>query len=176
MCCSSSCGFTESNSTPSLAVSAKAAEQPRSHIRLREGSAIPVELAIRAIVVGSANDAAVTVAEAVGGSEGHFSEMMTAKARQLGMAHTFFHNATGLPDDLQQTTAEDIGDPGAPPDLRLPGIYGYFQTAQMNWRGEDYTTHNSLIGNYAGADASRPAISTPPATIWSPRRSAAAGA
>ena len=135
-----------------LAVSANAAVQPRSHIRLREGMTIPVETAIKAIVVCSANDAAVTVAEAIGGSEGHFAEMMTAKARQFGMTHTFFHNATGLPDDLQQTTAEDLVILARHLVYDFPEYYGYFRTTEMTWRGDVYTTHNSLIENYAGAD------------------------
>ena len=135
-----------------IAVSASAAMQPRSHLRLREGSSIPVETAIKAIIVCSANDAAVAVAEALGGTEPHFSEMMNAKARELGMAHSFFHNATGLPDDLQQTTAEDLSILARHLVYDFPEYFPYFATKQMSWRGEDFTTHNGLIGNYAGAD------------------------
>jgi len=109
-----------------LIVSGNAAVQPRAHLRLRAGSTISVEVAIKAMVVCSANDAAVAVAEALGGSEAHFAERMNAKARALGMAHTVFHNATGLP--------------------------AYFRTPSMSWRGVDYNTHNMLIGNYRGAD------------------------
>ncbi|HEX4303311.1 MAG TPA: D-alanyl-D-alanine carboxypeptidase family protein [Rhizomicrobium sp.] len=133
-------------------VSANAAVQPRSHIRLRAGETISAEMAIQAIAVGSANDAAVTVAEALGGSEAHFAQMMTAKARQLGMAHTVFHNATGLPDDLQQTTATDLAVLARHLIHDFPQYFGYFQMQQMTWRGEDYNTHNSLLANYAGAD------------------------
>jgi D-alanyl-D-alanine carboxypeptidase len=135
-----------------IAVSEKAASQPRSHIRLREGTTIPVEDAIKAIVVCSANDAAVAVAEALGGTEGHFAELMTAKARQLGMAHTFFHNASGLPDDLQVTTAADLALLARHLIYDYPEYYPYFRTKEMTWRGEDYATHNALIGNYEGAD------------------------
>ena len=135
-----------------LPVSANAAVQPRSHIRLREGMTIPVETAIKAIVVCSANDAAVTVAEAIGGSEGHFAQLMTAKARAFGMTHTFFHNATGLPDDLQQTTAEDLVILARHMVYDFPEYYGYFRLTEMTWRGDVCTTHNSLIQNYAGAD------------------------
>ncbi len=135
-----------------LAVSAKAAAQPRSHLRLREGSTIPVDMAIKGIVICSANDAAVAVAEAVGGSEGHFSEMMTAKARRLGMARTFFHNATGLPDEMQQTTAEDLAILARHLIHDFPEYYGYFAVLEMRWRGNDCTTHNALLGAYAGAD------------------------
>ena len=68
---------------------------------------IEVETAIRAIVTKSANDVAVIVAEALGGNEAEFAKLMTAKARALGMTHTVYRNASGLPDDEQITTARD---------------------------------------------------------------------
>jgi D-alanyl-D-alanine carboxypeptidase len=135
-----------------LPVSANAAAQPRSHLRLRNGNSIAVDMAIKAIVVCSANDAAVAVAEAIGGTEQHFSDLMNAKARTLGMAHTFFHNATGLPDDLQQTTAEDLSVLARHLVYDFPEYFAYFRTPQITWRGIDYNTNDNLIGNYKGAD------------------------
>jgi D-alanyl-D-alanine carboxypeptidase len=135
-----------------LPVSEYAASQPRSHLRLRAGSTIPVETAIRAIIVCSANDAAVAIAEALGGSEPHFAELMTAKARALGMTHTFYHNASGLPDDQQVTTAADLAILAKHLVSDFPQYFPYFGTRSMNWRGEDFNTHNMLIGNYRGAD------------------------
>jgi D-alanyl-D-alanine carboxypeptidase len=135
-----------------LPVSEHAASQPRSHLRLRTGSTIPVETAIRAIVVCSANDAAVAVAEAVGGSETHFAELMTAKAKVLGMTHTFYHNASGLPDDKQITTAGDLAILAKHLVDDFPQYFAYFSTKSMSWRGADFNTHNMLIGNYPGAD------------------------
>jgi D-alanyl-D-alanine carboxypeptidase len=135
-----------------LAVSANAASQPRSHLRLHDGDTISVDMAIKAIVVCSANDAAVTVAEAIGGTEQHFSGLMNAKARALGMTHTFFHNATGLPDDLQQTTAEDLSILARHLVYDYPEYFGYFRTPQITWRGVDYNTHDNLIRDYKGAD------------------------
>jgi D-alanyl-D-alanine carboxypeptidase len=135
-----------------LAVSANAAAQPRSHLRLRQGNTISVDMAIKAIVVCSANDAAVTVAEAIGGTEQHFSELMNGKARALGMTHTFFHNATGLPDDLQQTTAEDLSILARHLVYDFPEYFGYFRTPQITWRGVDYNTHDNLIRDYKGTD------------------------
>ncbi len=100
----------------------------------------------------SANDAAVTIAEAIGGTEQHFSELMNAKARALGMTHTFFHNATGLPDDLQQTTAEDLSILARHLVYDYPEYFGYFRTPQITWRGVDYNTHDNLIRDYKGTD------------------------
>ncbi|MBI3677039.1 MAG: D-alanyl-D-alanine carboxypeptidase [Proteobacteria bacterium] len=135
-----------------LPVSASAAAQPRSHLRLREGDMISVETAIKAIVVCSANDAAVAVSENLGGTESHFAELMNAKARQLGMTHTFYHNSTGLPDDLQQTTAQDLVILARHLVFDFPEYFPYFRTRQLAWRGISYDTHDNLIGNYQGAD------------------------
>jgi D-alanyl-D-alanine carboxypeptidase len=135
-----------------IPVSEHAAEQPRSHLRLRAGQTIPVETAIKAIVVCSANDAAVAVAEAIGGSEQHFAELMTTKAHALGMTHTFYHNASGLPDDKQVTTADDLAVLAKHLVYDYPQYFPYFSTKSMSWRGDDINTHNMLIGNYPGAD------------------------
>ena len=61
------------------------------------------------MVTKSSNDAAVTVAENLGGDEGEFAKLMTHKAHALGMSHTTYVNASGLPDDNQITTAQDSG-------------------------------------------------------------------
>jgi D-alanyl-D-alanine carboxypeptidase len=135
-----------------LSVSENAASQPRSHLRLRKGDTIAVDMAIKAIVVCSANDAAVTVAEAIGSTEQHFGELMNAKARTLGMTHSFFHNATGLPDDLQQTTAQDLSILARHLVYDYPEYFGYFRTPQITWRGVDYNTHDNLIRDYKGTD------------------------
>ncbi len=135
-----------------LAVSRHAAAQPRSHLRLRAGQSISVDTAIKAIVVCSANDVAVAIAEAIGGSEQHFAELMTARARTLGMAHTFYRNASGLPDDGQITTADDLAILARHLVSDFPQYFPYFATKSMAWRGEDFNTHNMLIGNYPGAD------------------------
>ena len=84
----------------SLPISANAAEQSPSKLGLRRGQHIKVEDAILGVVTESANDAAMVLAEAIGGSESHFGEMMTQKAHALGMAHSNFHNPNGLPDPV----------------------------------------------------------------------------
>ncbi|MFP3422948.1 D-alanyl-D-alanine carboxypeptidase, partial [Bacillus sp. SIMBA_161] len=65
---------------------------------LEAGSTIRVEDAIYALVTKSANDVAVVLAEAIGGTESEFAQMMTEQARRLGMDDTVFRNASGLPD------------------------------------------------------------------------------
>ena len=92
-----------------IPISKNAAARPPSKLGLKPGQSIPVDTAIRVLVVKSANDVATAVAEFLGGgSEARFAQMMTAKARTLGMKRTVFKNASGLPDSDQVTTATDM--------------------------------------------------------------------
>jgi D-alanyl-D-alanine carboxypeptidase len=116
------------------------------------GDAIQVDTAIRAIVVRSANDVAVAIAEELGGTESHFAEMMTAKARALGMRDTFFHNASGLPDPMQITTANDLAILARHLAYDYPQYFHYFATRDFNFRDVHYIGHDNLLGRYAGAD------------------------
>ncbi|HUO92801.1 MAG TPA: D-alanyl-D-alanine carboxypeptidase family protein [Rhizomicrobium sp.] len=134
-------------------VSDYAASMPRAHLKLKPGTTIDAEDAIKAIVVCSANDAAVATAEALGGgSEGKFVEMMNAQALALGMTHTVYRNASGLPDERQVTTAGDLAVLARHLVYDFPEYFPYFRTRSMTWDGRDYNTHDMLIGNYPGAD------------------------
>ena len=135
-----------------LPISEHAASQRPTNLHLYAGDSIPVETAIKAIVVRSANDVAVAIAEALGGTEGHFAELMTAKARALGMHDTFYHNASGLPDELQITTANDLSILARHLSYDFPQYFPYFATPAFNFRGTTYVTHDNLIGRYDGAD------------------------
>ena len=135
-----------------MPVSVHAAQQKPTKLSLRPGQTINVETAIRAIVIRSANDVAVVIAEALGGTESHFAEMMTAKARQLGMKDTNYHNASGLPDPLQITTATDLAILARHVAYDYPQYFPYFGTAGFTYKGVYYPTHDNLIGRYQGAD------------------------
>jgi len=135
-----------------IPVSAHAASQAPTKLYARPGTTLPAEDAIKAVVVLSANDIAVAIAEAIGGTEGHFAEMMTAKARSWGMTHTFFHNASGLPDNLQITSASDLGILARHLAYDFPQYFHYFSTYSFTWRGATHFTHDNLIGRYDGAD------------------------
>lgn len=135
-----------------LPVSDHAASQPPTKMGLRPGDSISVDDAILAMVTKSANDVAVIVAEAIGGSEWRFASMMTAKARQLGMAHTVFRNASGLPDDYQITTARDMALLGRAVLRDFPHHYGYFSTSSFRYGRASHRNHNRLLGQYQGLD------------------------
>ena len=135
-----------------LPVSAHAAAQAPTKLGLKPGDSISVEHAIEAIVTKSANDVAVVISEAIGGDEPDFARMMTAKARQLGMMHTSYHNASGLPDEAQITTARDQSIIARALRDRFPQYYHFFSTKAFAFRGRTIRGHNHLLGNVAGVD------------------------
>jgi D-alanyl-D-alanine carboxypeptidase len=135
-----------------LKVSAHAAGQAPSKLDLKPGQTIEVEDAIKAVVTKSANDVAVTIAENLGGDEESFAKLMTQKARSLGMSHTTYVNASGLPDDDQVTTARDMALLGRAIEDRFPRYYRYFATPSFTYHGEAMRNHNHLLGAVGGVD------------------------
>src|SRR6202790_1292235 len=133
-------------------VSEHASEQAPTKLGLRPGQTIKVEDAIKGLVTRSANDAAVVVAEAIGGRRTDFAKMMTRKARALGMTKTVYRNASGLPDDDQVTTARDQSTLGRAIQDRFPRYYRYFSTEAFNYHGQSIRNHNHLLGSVEGVD------------------------
>jgi len=138
--------------TPMI-TSVHASEQEPTKLAMGAGASIPVDTAIKAITVLSANDVAVVIAEALGGgSEETFAQMMTEKAHQLGMTHTNFHNASGLPDPLQLTTARDMALLARHIAYDFPQYYHYFSVPGFSYGGRNYVTHDNLLAAFDGAD------------------------
>lgn len=135
-----------------LAISAKAALQNPTKLGLRAGQTIKVEDAIKGLVTKSANDAAVVIAEALGGTEEDFARMMTRKARALGMSNTTYVNASGLPAVEQVTTARDQALLGRVVRTRFPQYYSYFSLPAFVYRGRFIGNHNSLLRTVQGVD------------------------
>jgi D-alanyl-D-alanine carboxypeptidase len=133
-------------------VSAHAAAQDPSKLGLEPGQTIAVEDAIKAVVTKSANDVAVLIAEAIGGSEDEFARMMTRKAHALGMTRTTYVNASGLPNDEQITTARDQALLGRAVQDRFPKYYRYFSTLTFQYHGASIRNHNHLLGRVDGID------------------------
>ncbi len=94
--------------TDTVFASKHAASMPSSKLGLRAGQSLTVEQAIMAVTTRSANDAAVVLAERLGGTESNFAAMMTQTAHRLGMSSSSFENASGLPDDGQISSARDL--------------------------------------------------------------------
>jgi len=135
-----------------LKISEHASEQAPTKLGLKPGQTISVEDAIKGIVTKSANDAAVAVAENLGGDEDSFAKLMTQKAHALGMANTIYVNASGLPDDDQVTTARDQAVLGRVIQERFPRYYRYFSTENFVYHGEAMRNHNHLLGVVDGVD------------------------
>ncbi len=135
-----------------LRISQHAAAQAPCKLNLEPGATIEVEDAIKAVVTKSANDIAVAIAEAVGGDEEHFAQMMTAKAHALGMRDTHFANASGLPNAAQITTAHDLAVLGRAIQEHFPRYYRYFSTHSFAYHGEVMRNHNHLLDRIEGMD------------------------
>jgi len=135
-----------------LPISTHAALQHPTKLGLKANQTIKVEDAIKGLVTKSANDAAVVVGEAIGGSEEEFAKLMTLKARALGMTSTTYINASGLPAEEQITTARDQAVLGRAIQQRFPNYYRYFATPSFQYRGVEMHNHNSLLGQVKGVD------------------------
>src|SRR5690606_489978 len=135
-----------------LTVSPRAASQPPSKLGLAAGQTISLDDAMRATAVRSANDMAVVIAEHIGGSEGRFTQMMTEKARELGMEHTRFTTANGLPDTRQATTARDLSILSRAVMRDYPQYYRYLGLHDWFYKGRDYRNTNGLLATGRGYD------------------------
>lgn len=138
--------------TSQLSVSARAAGQEPTKLGLRAGDTITVREIILGLVTKSANDAAVVAAEALGGTEDRFAQIMTERARRLGMTGTTFRNASGLPDPRQVTTARDFAILARAVIKTYPHHYHFFSTRDFTYHGITHANHNRLNNWYAGAD------------------------
>ena len=122
-----------------------------SQIWLEPGEQFTLDELIKAICVCSANDAAVAVAEFVGGSEPVFAEMMNARAAELGMTHTRFVNACGLDAEGHYSSARDVAAMSLAL-LRHPKILEYSGIWMDTLRGGEtqLTNTNKMLKSYAG--------------------------
>ena len=135
-----------------LTVSPTAASQSPSKMGLRPGTQLTVDNALKMMMVKSANDMAVVLAEGLGGSIDGFSVMMNDTAKKLGMTQTNYVNPNGLPADGHVTSARDLGIL-ARSFLRDLPEYEYFVHIPAIRFGKRVTGNfNKLIGRYPGAD------------------------
>lgn len=128
-----------------LTTSERAWKQEGSRMFLNVGQKASVEDLARGVIVQSGNDAAVVLAEALGGSEGGFAEMMNAKARALGMADSHFVNATGMPDEAHYSTARDLARLALALILDFPQHYHYYSEREFAFNGIKQGNRNPLL-------------------------------
>lgn len=134
-------------------VSAEAAAMPPSRVGLVAGGTLTAEEAMLAMITKSANDAAAALGEHLaGGSEHRFAQLMTLRARSLGMTRSTFRNASGLPDVEQVSTARDMAVLGRRLVQDFPERYALFSTPHFTFRGRTLWNHNRLLTEYDGTD------------------------
>jgi D-alanyl-D-alanine carboxypeptidase len=138
--------------TSELVVTPHAASQAPTKLGLKPGATISTTDAVKALVTQSANDAAVTIAENLAGTEENFARVMTDTARRIGMNATTFRNASGLPNEDQITTARDMATLAAHLIHDYPEYYEVFETRYFSFNGRKYRNHNKLLFGYKGCD------------------------
>jgi len=135
-----------------VSCSASAHLQPPSKIGLAVGGQMSVDLALQALIVKSANDVAVMLAEAVAGSEVAFVAQMNTTAARLGMSRTVFVNVNGLPAAEQVSTARDLAKLARAIITDFPEYAHYWTKQEMRLGKQRLATHNGLLQSFAGAD------------------------
>jgi D-alanyl-D-alanine carboxypeptidase len=133
-------------------VSPHAASMSPTKLGLVPSSRITVEQAVLGLVTLSANDAAAALGELLGGDEGRFAQMMTLRARALGMSNTTFRNASGLPDPDQLSTAHDMAILARHLIQDFPQEYHYFSTPSFTYGRRVILNHDHMLQTYPGAD------------------------
>jgi D-alanyl-D-alanine carboxypeptidase (penicillin-binding protein 5/6) len=144
-----------------IPVSARAASLPPLTLGLRSGDRITVRDAVMGSIVRSANDAAVAIGEAIGGSEAKFATLMTKRARQLGMQDTKFVNASGWHHKDQCTTAKDLAKLAIAIKRDFPEYYKWFAQTEFQFRGKTVRGHNRVTLNYPGAEGLKTGFHNP---------------
>jgi D-alanyl-D-alanine carboxypeptidase len=125
-----------------VVMSKNAASEPPSKMFYKPGQTMTLDSALKMMLVKSANDVAVAIAETVGGSEQAFIERMNAEARRIGMTSSRFINPNGLPGQGQYTTLK----------REFPEYASYFALEGITTGKKDYSNYNMLIGRFDGAD------------------------
>lgn len=138
-----------------LTASRHAAAQPRTKINLNPGNKISVKSLVESLVVVSANDSAVVLAEKLGGTEKNFARLMTKKARQLGMVRTQFMNASGLYNARQVTTATDMATLMIAIKRNFPQYYHILSLNHFSYHGVQYGSHTELMKDYKWTKAAK---------------------
>ncbi len=132
--------------------SVNATQVQPSKLGLPVGTEITVEVALQALIIKSANDVAIMLAEAIAGTEVAFVSQMNATAKRLGMTRTTFVNANGLPTPQQVTTARDLGRLGRAVFKDFPEYAHYWAMQEVRIGKTLLTSHNGLLKTFEGAD------------------------
>ena len=135
-----------------VVVTKNALKEPPSKMGYKVGTDMTLDNALKMLIVRSANDIAVAIAETVGGSEANFIARMNASAKQLGMTSTHYTNPNGLPDDRQVTTARDVAVLAQALWRQFPEYREYFKIPAIKAGKKVLRSYNSLLERFRGAN------------------------
>ena len=135
-----------------LPISRNAAAQQPTKMGFKVGATVTVDNALKMLMVKSANDIAVAIAEGVGGSIAGFADLMNANARRLGMSQSNFVNPNGLPAENHISSARDLGILARALIREFPEYDSYWHISSIRYGNRVMRNYNSLIDRYPGAD------------------------
>ncbi len=136
--------------TDRLEVSTTASRMPAVRLGLKPGQTITAAEVVLALIVRSANDAAVVAAERIAGSESAFANLMNTRALTLGMSDTVFYNASGLPHPGQVTSARDMAILARALIKDFPQYHASFSASIFQYRGKTYKLQKDFAGSIEG--------------------------
>jgi len=123
-----------------------------STMGLKVKSSVRVEDLLRGIIVQSGNDACITIAEGLAGSETAFADQMTAKAQEMGLESATFRNSTGWPHAEHRISALDLAELSKQTIEQHPEYYALYGERSFTWNGITQGNRNPLLGKFTGAD------------------------
>lgn len=142
-------------------VTSQAQKARPSKLGLVAGQKIAAGDAVMALIVKSANDAAIVVAEGLSGTEKKFAHKMNVTAQSLGMYNTHFTNASGWHDAKQVTTAVDMAKLGLALKRNFPEYYPLFKKTSFTFKGKVIKGHNNVVAQYQGAEGLKTGFHNP---------------
>ncbi|MEW7009137.1 D-alanyl-D-alanine carboxypeptidase family protein [Lentilitoribacter sp. EG35] len=135
-----------------VTMSKYAASKPASKMYFKPGTQFTLDSGLKFLLVKSANDVAVAIAETISGSEQAFVNLMNREAKRIGMISTRFANPNGLPGGTQYTTARDLAVLAVTVRREFPRYQSYFSLEGFSTGKKKYTNYNLLLGRFAGAN------------------------
>jgi len=133
-------------------VSEKAWKEPGSRMFIKVGTKVRLENLLKGMIIQSGNDASVAIAEHIAGSEETFAQLMNNHAKRLGMTHSHFVNATGLPDPDHYTTPRDIAKAAAATIREFPEWYVWHAVKSFTYNKIKQHNRNKLLWRNAAVD------------------------
>ncbi len=133
-------------------VSKKAWKKGGSKMFLREGEYVTIKNLIKGVIIQSGNDACIVLAEGIAGTEANFAELMTIRAKEIGLRNSNFTNSTGWPDPEHKMSSRDLVILANKIREKYPSYYRIFDDLEFTWDNISQKNRNPLLFMNLGAD------------------------